>query len=65
MCVRAIDAQLSSTWEGIKAAEELEKVHGIHCNLTLLFSMAQVGVDFTLHPLGLPPPPKYAQNTCI
>lgn len=30
----------ASTWEGIKAAEELEK-EGIHCNLTLLFSMAQ------------------------
>jgi len=30
----------SSTWEGIKAAEHLEK-EGIHCNLTLLFSMAQ------------------------
>lgn len=33
--------QLSSTWEGIKAAEILEKEHGIHCNLTLLFSFAQ------------------------
>jgi len=33
--------KLSSTWEGIKAAEVLEKDHGIHCNLTLLFSMAQ------------------------
>jgi transaldolase len=33
--------KLSSTWEGIKAAEELERDHGIHCNLTLLFSMAQ------------------------
>merc|ERR1712210_95317 len=26
---------------GIKAAEELEAKHGIHCNLTLLFSFAQ------------------------
>ena len=26
--------KLSSTWEGIKAAEELERDHGIHCNLT-------------------------------
>ena len=34
--------KLSSTWEGIKAAEELEAKHGIHCNLTLLFSFAQV-----------------------
>ena len=30
----------ASTWEGIKAAEKLEK-EGIHCNLTLLFSFAQ------------------------
>eukprot|EP01043_Picozoa_sp_COSAG02_P003415 COSAG02_NODE_83_length_39665_cov_25.213719_14_plen_336_part_00 len=33
--------KLGSTWEGIKAAEELEKTHGVHCNLTLLFSFAQ------------------------
>lgn len=32
--------KIASTWEGIKAAEELEK-EGIKCNLTLLFSMAQ------------------------
>lgn len=32
--------KLASTWEGIQAARELEK-EGIHCNLTLLFSMAQ------------------------
>lgn len=32
--------KLASTWEGIKAAEILEQ-QGIHCNLTLLFSMAQ------------------------
>lgn len=32
--------KLASTWEGIKAAEVLEK-EGIHCNLTLLFSRAQ------------------------
>lgn len=30
----------ASTWEGIKAAEELEQ-EGINCNLTLLFSFAQ------------------------
>lgn len=30
----------ASTWEGIKAAEQLEK-GGINCNLTLLFSFAQ------------------------
>lgn len=32
--------KLASTWEGIRAAEELEK-QGIHCNLTLLFSLPQ------------------------
>ncbi len=32
--------KIASTWEGIKAAEILEK-QGIHCNLTLLFSFAQ------------------------
>lgn len=32
--------KLSSTWEGIRAAEQLER-EGIHCNLTLLFSFAQ------------------------
>ena len=29
--------KVASTWEGIRAAERLEK-EGIHCNLTLLFS---------------------------
>lgn len=32
--------KLASTWEGIRAAERLER-EGIRCNLTLLFSMAQ------------------------
>ena len=32
--------KLASTWEGGIAAKELEKM-GIHCNMTLLFSMAQ------------------------
>lgn len=32
--------KVASTWEGIRAAELLEK-EGINCNLTLLFSMAQ------------------------
>jgi transaldolase len=32
--------KIASTWEGIRAAEELER-EGIHCNLTLLFSFAQ------------------------
>ncbi len=34
--------KLAATWEGIKAAEELEKKFDIHCNLTLLFASAQV-----------------------
>ncbi|GLS82546.1 transaldolase [Paraferrimonas haliotis] len=32
--------KLASTWQGIKAAEQLEQ-QGIQCNLTLLFSFAQ------------------------
>jgi transaldolase len=32
--------KVASTWEGIRAAETLER-EGIHCNLTLLFSLPQ------------------------
>jgi transaldolase len=32
--------KLASTWEGIRAAEILEK-EGIHCNMTLMFNLAQ------------------------
>ena len=32
--------KLAATWEGIRAAEQLER-EGIHCNMTLLFSFAQ------------------------
>ncbi len=32
--------KLASTWEGIRAAAQLEKMD-IHCNLTLLFSLSQ------------------------
>jgi transaldolase len=32
--------KIAATWEGIKAAESLEK-EGIHCNLTLLFGLHQ------------------------
>ena len=32
--------KIASTWEGICAAEQLER-EGIHCNLTLLFGFAQ------------------------
>jgi transaldolase len=37
---RRILIKIASTWEGIRAAERLEK-EGIHCNLTLLFSFPQ------------------------
>ena len=37
---RRILVKLASTWEGIRAAERLER-DGIHCNMTLLFSFAQ------------------------
>lgn len=32
--------KIAATWEGIQAAKELEKT-GIHCNLTLIFHIAQ------------------------
>jgi len=32
--------KIAATWEGIKAAQQLEK-KGIHCNLTLIFNIAQ------------------------
>ncbi len=37
--------KLASTWEGIRAAEQLES-EGINCNLTLLFSDAQARACF-------------------
>lgn len=33
--------KIASTWEGIKAAEILQRDHGINCNLTLMFSLVQ------------------------
>ncbi|KAI9496355.1 transaldolase [Zychaea mexicana] len=33
--------KIASTYEGIRAAHTLETEHGIHCNLTLLFSFPQ------------------------
>jgi len=33
--------KLSSTWEGIQAGKILESEHGIHCNMTLIFSFPQ------------------------
>jgi len=39
-CKDRVLIKIASTWEGIKAAEALEK-EGIKCNLTLLFSKAQ------------------------
>src|SRR5213078_328856 len=32
--------KIASTWEGLMAAEQLQK-EGIHCNLTLMFSLVQ------------------------
>ncbi|KAI1475778.1 hypothetical protein K445DRAFT_320592 [Daldinia sp. EC12] len=33
--------KIASTWEGIKAAEILQRDHGVNCNLTLMFSLVQ------------------------
>ncbi|KXX75349.1 Transaldolase [Madurella mycetomatis] len=33
--------KIASTWEGIKAAEILQRDHGVNCNLTLMFSIVQ------------------------
>ena len=41
--------KIASTWEGIRAAETLER-EGIHCNLTLLFSMARQSYTQTESP---------------
>ena len=40
ICRERVLIKIASTWEGIKAAEQLEK-EGIHCNLTLLFGLHQ------------------------
>jgi transaldolase len=37
---RRILIKVAATWEGVRAAEQLER-RGIHCNLTLMFSLAQ------------------------
>lgn len=36
--------KIAATWEGVQAARELEK-EGIHCNLTLIFSLAQAEIS--------------------
>ncbi|NP_001279841.1 transaldolase [Callorhinchus milii] len=41
ICKDRVLIKLSSTWEGIQAGKILEEQHGIHCNMTLLFSFAQ------------------------
>jgi transaldolase len=33
--------KVASTWEGIKAAEILQRDHQVNCNLTLMFSLVQ------------------------
>lgn len=40
--------KLASTWEGIRAAQQLEK-EGIHCNMTLLFSLVQAAACAEAH----------------
>ena len=40
--------KLASTWEGIRAAEILEK-EGIHCNMTLLFGLHQAVASAEAH----------------
>jgi transaldolase len=40
--------KIASTWEGIRAAEVLER-EGIHCNMTLLFSFAQASACADAH----------------
>lgn len=35
--------KIAATWEGVQAARVLEK-EGIHCNLTLIFSVAQAEI---------------------
>jgi transaldolase len=35
--------KIAATWEGVRAAERLER-DGIHCNLTLVFSLAQAAL---------------------
>jgi transaldolase len=37
---RRVLIKIAATWEGIRAAEQLERA-GIHCNLTLLFAFCQ------------------------
>lgn len=33
--------KIASTWEGVQAAKILESEYGIHCNMTLVFSLTQ------------------------
>ena len=40
--------KLASTWEGIRAAERLER-EGIHCNMTLLFGLHQAVASAEAH----------------
>ena len=35
--------KIATTWEGVEAARQLEK-EGLHCNMTLLFSLAQAQI---------------------
>jgi transaldolase len=41
ICPERVYIKIASTWEGIQACAQLER-EGINCNMTLLFSFAQV-----------------------
>lgn len=41
ICKDRVLIKIASTWEGIQAGRILESEHGVHCNLTLLFSFVQ------------------------
>ena len=41
ICKDRVLIKIASTWEGIKAAEILQRDYGVNCNLTLVFCLAQ------------------------
>ena len=47
--------KLAGTWEGIQAAKALE-AEGIHCNMTLLFSLVQAAACGAVNALGFQSP---------
>ena len=53
--------KIAATWQGIRAAETLEK-EGINCNLTLLFSQAQARAGRVPHLALCRPHPRLVQS---